>query len=342
MLYNTLVNKQVADVLILGGGPSGLTAGIYCARAGLSVTLLAGNPPGGQLMWTSEVENFPGFPKGITGPELILAMRQQVERFGVKIFDVNAVKVTGSFKEGFEVEVDGEIAGLEAIGQDKGEARMSRFLKCRTVIVATGASAKWLGLPSEQNLRGKGVSACATCDGFFFKNKVVAVVGAGDAAMEEAIYLTKFAEKVYILARKCEDEIRASKVMYDRAISNPKIELVCNVEVVEVLGDQFVTGLRVKNNVSGQEFVMDDIKGLFVAIGHKPNTAFLLSEGGSLIELGKFGYAVPKEGTHTHTVQDGIFVAGDVSDHEYRQAVTAAGFGCMAAIDCIKFLSQKV
>jgi thioredoxin reductase (NADPH) len=325
MLYNTLVNKQVADVLILGGGPSGLTAGIYCARAGLNTALLAGNPPGGQLMWTSEVENYPGFPVGITGPDLILAMRQQVERFGVKITDANAVKITGSFKDGFEITADS-----------------TDSFKSKTVIIATGASAKWLGLPSEQKLRGKGVSACATCDGFFFKNKVVAVVGAGDAAMEESLYLTKFVEKVYLLVRKSATDMRASKIMIERAMANPKIEFKYHTEVTEVLGDQFVTGLRVKNTETGEESVMDDVEGLFVAIGHKPNTDFLLSEGGSLIELGKFGYATPKECTHTHTTQEGIFVAGDVSDHKYRQAVTAAGFGCMAALDCIKFLSEKV
>lgn len=317
--------NQVADVLILGGGPSGLTAGVYTGRAELFTILLAGNPPGGQLMWTTEVENFPGFPRGVQGPELISLMRQQAQRFGVKIVDENATKVEGSFGDGFVTTTDGEI----------------KQVKSKTVIIATGASAKWLGLQSEQKLRGKGVSACATCDGFFFKDKVVAVVGAGDKAMEEAIFLTKFAKKVYILARKCESEIKASKIMFRRAISNPKIELVCSTEVVEVLGDEFVTGLRVRNNVTGAEYTMDDVKGLFVAIGHKPNTEFLLSEGGSLIELGELGYAVPKECTYTQTVRDGIFVAGDVSDHKYRQAITAAGFGCMAALDCIKFLSER-
>lgn len=324
MLYNTPMNNQVPDVLVLGGGPSGLTAGIYTARAGLSTILLAGDPPGGQLMWTSEVENFPGFPKGITGPELVANMRRQAERFGVKIVDENATKVSGSFKEGFEV-----------LGDAGGSYR------ARSVIIATGASAKWLGLPGEQNLRGKGVSACATCDGFFFKNKVVAVVGAGDAAMEEAIYLTKFVEKVYVLVRKSKEQMRASKIMQERAFENSKIEFVFNTEVVEVLGDQFVTGIKIKNDISGKESVMDDVKGLFVAIGHKPNTEFLLSEGGSLIELGKFGYAMPKKETQTHTSQEGVFIAGDVLDHKYRQAVTAAGFGCMAALDCTKFLSEN-
>ncbi len=318
------MNNQVADVLVLGGGPSGLTAGIYTARAGLSTTLLAGNPPGGQLMWTNEVENYPGFPKGIAGPELILAMRQQALRFKVQMVDENASKVTGCFKNGFEALSDS-----------------GTTYRARSVIIATGASAKWLGLPSEQSLRGKGVSACATCDGYFFKGKVVAVVGAGDVAMEESLYLTKFAEKVYVLMRRSMDEMRASKIMQERAQTNPKIEFIFNTEVTEVLGDQFVTGLRVKNNATGKESFMEDVQGLFVAIGHKPNTEFLLSEGGSLIELGKFGYAMPKAGTTTHTAQEGVFVAGDVADHTYRQAVTAAGFGCMAALDCIHFLSDQ-
>lgn len=324
MLYNNPMNNQVYDVLVLGGGPSGLTAAIYTARAGLSTLVLAGNPPGGQLMWTSEVENYPGFSAGVTGPELVNGMREQAARFDVKIFDENAARISGSFKEGFDVSSDSQ-------GQ----------YKARSVIVATGASAKWLGLPSEQNLRGKGVSACATCDGFFFKGKVVAVVGAGDAAMEEATFLTKFVEKAYILVRGAKEAMKASKIMQERAQNNPKIEFVYNTEVMEVLGDQVVAGLRVKNNDTGEERVMEDVKGLFVAIGHKPNTEFLLSEGGSLIELGKFGYAVPKEGTLTSTASAGIFIAGDVSDHKYRQAVTAAGFGCMAALDCVKFLSEN-
>jgi len=318
------MNNQVPDVLVLGGGPSGLTAGIYTARAGLSTVLLAGDPPGGQLMWTSEVENFPGFPGGITGPELINNMRLQAERFKVKIHNENITKFSGSFKDGFEA--------LTTSG---------KVYKARSVIIATGASAKWLELPSEQNLRGRGVSACATCDGFFFKDKIVAVVGAGDAAMEEAVYLTKFVKKVYVLVRKAKGDMRASKIMQERAVNNPKVEFLYNTEVAEVLGSQAVSGLKIKDSVTGKESVLNDVKGLFVAIGHKPNTEFLLNEKGSLIKLGKFGYATPEEGTATETSQEGIFVAGDVSDHKYRQAITAAGFGCMAAIDCTKFLSAK-
>ncbi|MBU1970665.1 NAD(P)/FAD-dependent oxidoreductase [Patescibacteria group bacterium] len=318
------MNNQVVDVLVLGGGPSGLTAGIYTGRAGLSTLLLAGNPPGGQLMWSSEVENFPGFPEGITGPELIMAMRQQAEKFGVQIVDENVRKVSGSFEKGF---------GLLT---DEG-----KVLKGRTLIVAAGASARWLELPSEQKLRGKGVSACAVCDGFFFKNKVVAVVGGGDVAFEEALYLTKFAGKVYLLIRGGKEQVKACKALQDKVRSNAKIELKYHTEVVEVLGSDVVTGLKIKDNSTCQETAMDDVRGLFVAIGHKPNTEFLVSEGVSLIALGKFGYAEPQAGTQTHTIQSGVFVAGDVSDHRYRQAITAAGFGCMAALDCIRFLSEK-
>jgi len=318
------MNNQVADVLILGGGPSGLTAAIYTARAGLSTTVLAGSPPGGQLMWTSGVENFPGFPSGIKGSELISSMRRQAERFGAVLHDENATKITGSFKKNFYVLSDAN----------------ERYL-AKTVIIATGASAKWLGLESEQKLRGRGVSACATCDGFFFKNKVVAVVGAGDAAMEEALFLTKFATKVYVLVRRSRNVMKASKIMQGRALENPKIEFLYNTEVEEVLGKESVTGLKIKNNDTGKTSTLFDVHGLFVAIGHRPNTEFLLSENAPAVELGKFGYAVPKECTHTHTNQEGVFIAGDVSDHKYRQAITAAGFGCMAALDCQKFLSQK-
>jgi thioredoxin reductase (NADPH) len=198
-----------------------------------------------------------------------------------------------------------------------------------------------LGLESEQKLRGRGVSACATCDGFFFKDKVVAVVGAGDAAMEEALFLTKFATKVYVLVRGSKDKMRASKIMQAKAMGSPKIAFSYNTEVEEVLGKDSVTGLKIKNNSTGTTSTLADVRGLFVAIGHKPNTEFLLSENAPAVELGKFGYAMPKECTHTHTSQGGVFIAGDVSDHKYRQAVTAAGFGCMAALDCQKFLSEN-
>lgn len=330
MLYNNPVINQVADVIIIGGGPAGLTAGIYCSRASLSTVVLAGNPPGGQLMWTTDVENYPGFPNGIQGPQLIEDMRKQAQRFGAKVYDVNVLKVKGSFSENFVVFTD-------------SFSEEEKVLMGRTLIVASGASAKWLGLESEQRLKGKGVSACATCDGFFFKDKVVAVVGGGDAAMEEAIFLTKFAKKVYVLVRKGPQDVKASKIMYERAKNNPKIDFKYNTEVVEVLGETKVSGIKVINNLNGEVSVFEDVEGLFVAIGHKPNVEFLFDEesGESFIEIGKHNYVVLKEGSYTQSSKEGVFVAGDVADYKYRQAVTAAGFGCMAALDCISFLSGK-
>lgn len=326
MLYNKLVEKQVFDVLIFGGGPSGLTAAIYTSRAGLSTKVLAGNPPGGQLMWTTEVENFPGFPDGIMGPDLIATFRKQAQKFGVEFSDENVVSLSGDFRSNFKAITD-----------------FNNTFQGRSVIIATGASAKWLGLDSEKKFIGRGVSACATCDAFFFKDKVVAVVGGGDAALEEALYLAKFASKVYVLVRGSQENLRASKIMQTRAFKNLKLEFRFNLEVLEVLGESKVSGLKVKNNQTQEDLVMDDVQGLFVAIGHTPNTAFLSGEDNvnGLIELGKFGYALPSPGTQTHTITKGLFVAGDVSDHRYRQAITAAGFGCMAALDVEKFLSEE-
>lgn len=309
--------SKVYDVIILGGGPSGLTAAIYTSRADLGTLVLAGNPPGGQLMLTTEVENYPGFPEGIMGPELVQNFRVQAERFDAEVSDENAVDVRGNVDEGFRITTD---SGNEYHG--------------RTVIVATGASARWLELPSEQKLRGKGVSACATCDGFFFKNKVVAVVGGGDAALEEATFLTKFATKIYIIVRGNKDNLRASKIMQKRAFENPKIEFIFNSTVTEVLGENAVSGLVINNSVTGEDSVLSDVEGLFVAIGHTPNTAFLKN----LIDLDAKGYAVATE--HTYSSISGIFIAGDVYDHRYRQAITAAGFGCMAALDVEKFISE--
>lgn len=310
--------QNIYDVIILGGGPSGLTAAIYTARANLKTLVLAGSPPGGQLMWTTEVENFPGFPEGIMGPVLIQNIRAQAERFSSNIKDENAVSITGSFEENFTVKTDS-----------------NNSYKARSVIVATGASAKWLELPNEQRLRGKGVSACATCDGFFFKDKNVVVVGGGDASMEEANFLTKFAKKVIVLVRGPKDKMRASKIMQERAFSNPKIEFIFNSYVTDVLGENFVTGLKIANSETGTETTLDDIQGLFVAIGHKPNTDFLKG----LIELGKMDYALVSDNTKSNI--EGIFIAGDVADFRYRQAITAAGYGCMAALDCEKFLESK-
>ncbi len=305
------------DILILGGGPSGLTAAIYTARAHLKTLCIAGNPPGGQLMWTTEVENFPGFENGIMGPALIETMRKQAEKFGTSFVNENVTSLSGNVKEGFNVVTD---EGKE--------------FKGKTVIICTGASAKWLELESEQRLRAKGVSACAVCDGFFFKDKEVAVVGAGDAAMEDAIYLTKYATKVHVLVRGDASKMRASKTMILHATSNPKIQFHYNIEVKEVLGDNFVTGIRVFDNLNNAESHMD-IQGLFIAIGHVPNTGFLKG----VVDLDHdHGYVMVKDNTKTST--EGIFVGGDVADYRYRQAITAAGLGCMAALDAEKYLTH--
>jgi len=317
------MDKQV-DVIILGGGPSGLTAAIYTGRARLSTLVLAGSPPGGQLMGTADVENFPGFSEAISGPKLVAEMRKQAEKFGAEIVDENATFVSGSFADGFKVK--SENGGV---------------YRSRAVIVATGASAKWLNVPGEQKLRCKGVSACAVCDGLFFTGKKVAVVGGGNAALEEALYLTKYVSSVVVLVRGTKEEIKASRIMQEKAFNHPKLAFMFNTEVVEVLGEERVAGLKVKNNLDGFEKVLSEVEGLFVAIGHKPNTDFLSVEGTCPVDLGKAGYVVPKAGTQTYTQTPGLFVAGDVSDWKYRQAITAAGFGCMAAIDCERFLFEN-
>lgn len=311
------MSNEIFDVLILGGGPAGLTAAIYTARAHLKTLVLAGNPPGGQLMLTTEVENFPGFPNGIQGPELIANFRAQAARFGTQIVDENATSISGNVDELFKVHTDNHST-----------------YTARTIIVATGASAKWLNLESEQRLRGYGVSACATCDAFFFKNKVVAVVGGGDVAMEDSCFLTKFASKVYILYRGEKHHLKASKIMQERALTNPKVEFMFNTEVTEVLGDKEVTGLKIKNNVTGGEETLP-VQGLFIAIGHKPNTDFLKD----FITLGKGEYAEVKDNVLSNI--PGVFISGDVADYKYRQAITAAGFGTMAALDAEKFLAER-
>lgn len=307
------MNQEIKNVIIIGSGPAGLTAALYAARAELKPLLFAGLPWGGQLMITSEVENFPGFINGILGPELMDNMRKQVERFGAEIVDENVTKVDFS-KQPFKVFTD------------KGE-----FL-AKTVIIATGAEANWLGLASEQRLRGKGVSACATCDGFFFKGKDVVVIGGGDSAMEEAIFLTKFADHVTILHRR--EEFRASKIMLKRAQENPKISFLTNVIVQEVQGSNTVGGVKIKNNQTGEEKVLP-VQGYFAAIGHTPNTKIFAEAG---VEVDAKGYIAAKH--HTQTNIEGVFVAGDVDDARYRQAVTAAGMGCMAALDVEKYLAE--
>jgi thioredoxin reductase (NADPH) len=304
---------NVYDVVIIGSGPSGYTAAIYAARANLSVLLFQGYEIGGQLMQTSEVENYPGFEEGILGPDMMEKFEAQARRFGTQLLTEDVTAVDFSHRP-FTITAD------------------SGAYLARTVIIATGASAQWLGLPSETRLKGRGVSACATCDGFFFRGKDVAVVGGGDTAMEEAIFLTRYANHVTVIHRR--DSLRASKIMQDRALKNSKISFVWNTEVTEVLGSDAVTGLHLRQRVSGEESVLP-VQGLFLAIGHKPNTDLFKS----LIETDQAGYIVPV--TFTMTNIPGVFAAGDVTDHRYRQAVTAAGDGCRAAIDVERWLEEQ-
>lgn len=303
----------MGKVLILGSGPAGLTAAIYAARAELAPTLISGTKPGGQLMLTTEVENFPGFPEGILGPDLMANMRRQAERFGAKFIDDQATAVDLSVRP-FKVTAAGKTFETE------------------TLIIATGASSLWLNLPSEQSLIGHGVSSCANCDGFFFKNKKVVVVGGGDTAMEEALFLTKFATEVIVIHRR--DTLRASKIMQVRARTNSKIKFIWNSVIEEVLGQGKVTGVRIKNINDGKtsELAAD---GLFVAIGHVPNTALFKGQ----LELDAKNYLVVKDQVLTSIA--GVFVAGDVLDHRYRQAITAASWGCMAAMEAEKYLQEK-
>ncbi|MEA3501868.1 MAG: thioredoxin-disulfide reductase [Actinomycetota bacterium] len=300
-------------VLIIGSGPAGLTAAIYAARADLDPLMIEGMERGGQLMLTTEVENYPGFPDGIMGPELMDGMRKQAERFGTRIISSDVTKVDLSERP-FKVWVGGDLYESEA------------------VIISTGASARWLGIPGESRLRGYGVSACATCDGFFFRDREIAIVGGGDSAMEEAIFLTKFASKVTILHRR--DEFRASKIMAQRAIDHPKIEVLWNTTIEEVLGDDLVTGLRVKNVLTNEESVLP-VEGFFLAIGHDPNTKIFQNQ----LDLDVAEY-ITTDGGSTRTSVEGVFAAGDVVDHYYQQAVTAAGMGCQAAIDVEHWLDR--
>jgi thioredoxin reductase (NADPH) len=301
-----------AKVLIVGSGPAGLTAAIYAARANLEPLVIAGSAPGGQLMLTSDVENYPGFPDGIDGPELMARFRAQAERFGTRFVDLDADRLDLSARP-----FRAWARGVEY----RGDA----------LIVATGASALWLDLESEQRLRGRGVSACATCDGFFFRDREIAVVGGGDSALEEANYLTRFASKVHLYHRR--DGFRGSKIMIDRTYGNPKIEVHTSTEIDEVLGDQKVEGLRLRDARDGSQRTVP-MEGLFIAIGHRPNTDVFRT----WLDTDEKGYLVPH--VHTQSRIPGVFIAGDVADHRYRQAVTAAGDGARAAIDAERWLED--
>jgi thioredoxin reductase (NADPH) len=304
------------DVIVIGGGVSGLTASIYTSRSSLKTLNIAGFPAGGQLTWTTEVENYPGFPDGVMGPELIERMRKQSEKYGSSFVDENVTSVTGSYEEGFEVTVE---SGAK--------------YQAKSLILAVGSTPKKLGLESEFKFSARGVSYCAVCDGAFFRNKKVAVVGGGDSAMEEASYLAKYASEVVVLVRGEEKDMRASQIMIDRAKNNPKVKFMFNTQIKEIKGENVVTSL-VLNHSDTQTESEIPMDGLFVAIGWKPNTDFL----GSLVEKDSLGYVVVNN--HTNTSIKGIFACGDASDARYRQAITAAGTGAMAAIDVERFLSH--
>ncbi len=309
------MENKVENVIIIGSGPAGLTAAIYASRARLEPLMIEGEEAGGQLMLTTEVENYPGFEHGITGSDLISVLRKQAERFGTKFITKNVTKVDFSERP-FKV----------WIGQ--------QLHLTKTVIISTGASAKYLGLETEKKYYNKGVSACATCDGAFFKNLEVAVVGGGDTAMEEANFLTRFASKVHIIHRR--NEFRASKIMVERALKNPKIDVLWNKEVIEVIGDEkFVTGLKIQDTVT-KDVGQIAVQGLFLAIGHQPNTK--LFKG--VLGMNDVGYLTTRAGS-TYTNIPGVFAAGDVADPHYRQAITAAGTGCMAAIDAERWLESQ-
>ncbi|MCB1013212.1 MAG: thioredoxin-disulfide reductase [Microthrixaceae bacterium] len=315
--------SQIHNVVIVGSGPAGLTAAIYTSRANLEPVMLEGEPssttdqPGGQLMLTTEVENYPGFPDGILGPDLMAGFRQQAERFGTDIRTEKVTRVDFSERP-FKLWV--------------GQSEEPTYL-AHSVIVATGAQALMLGLPAEQKLMGRGVSTCATCDGFFFRGQQICVIGGGDSAMEEANFLSRFAEKVTVIHRR--DELRASKIMADRAMANPAIEFMWNSTVTEILGDTSVEGVVVRDTVTGEEST-HAFSGVFVAIGHRPNTG--LFEG--QLDLHDNGYLVTDPDRSTTSVE-GVFACGDVQDDWYRQAVTAAGSGCMAAIDAERWLEEQ-
>jgi thioredoxin reductase (NADPH) len=309
-------NVEKIKVLIIGSGPAGYTAAIYAARANLNPVLITGGEPGGQLTTTNDVENFPGYPEGINGPQMMVDLQNQAQRFGTDI------------RYGMVTSVDFSGYPLKAVVDEKNE------IEAESVIIATGASAKYLGLPSEETYANKGVSACAVCDGFFYRGKDVAVVGGGDTAAEEATYLANLCPKVYLIVRR--DEMRASKIMQQRVLNTPNIEILWNTETEEILGDgDSVTGARVKNNQTGETRDLE-VSGFFVAIGHKPNTDIFKP----YIEMDETGYIKVQPGS-SRTNVEGVFATGDAADKVYRQAVTAAGTGCMGALDAERFLAAR-
>ncbi|MGZ3689741.1 MAG: thioredoxin-disulfide reductase [Bdellovibrionota bacterium] len=313
--HEGLGGDGIESVTIIGTGPAGLTAAIYTARANLRPLVIEGEQPGGQLTITSDVENYPGFAEPVMGPQLMDGFRKQAERFQTRFLTGNVLRADLS-KKPFVLELAG-----------------GKQVRTKTLIIATGASVKWLGLPSEKRLMGKGVSGCATCDGFFFRNMNIVVIGGGDTAMEEATFLTRFATMVTVVHRR--DKLRASKIMQDKAFKNPKIRFVWDSEVAEILGEHAVTGVRLRNLKTGETKDMQ-AEGVFLAIGHEPNTGIFRDQ----LHSDPTGYLIVHPGT-TRTNIPGVFAAGDVSDHIYRQAVTAAGTGCMAAIDAERFLENE-
>ena len=308
--------SEVRKVIIIGSGPAGYTAALYTSRANLEPLVIEGHEPGGQLTTTTDVDNFPGFPEGIMGPELMANMKKQTIRFGTDYLTTHVTDIDTSARP-FKVSCEN-----------------GKEFTAESIIIATGASAKYLGLPNEKELIGRGVSACATCDGFFYRDKVVHVVGGGDTAMEEATFLTKFASKVYVVHRR--DTLRASKPMQERAFNNEKIEFVWNSEVSKIIADDTgVTSIKVKNTQTGEETIRET-DGLFMGIGHSPNTGFLKGK----VNLDDHGFIIT-QGTHPDTNIPGIFACGDVQDSYYRQAISAAGTGCMAAIRAERFLEEN-
>jgi len=306
--------QEIVDVLIIGSGPAGYTAAIYTSRAGLKTLLYKGDQPGGQLTITSDVENYPGYPEGVLGPQMMVDFEKQAGRFGAEI------------RSGMINSVDFSDKKLKSISDDGIE------IQSKSVIISTGASAKWLNLESEQRLNGKGVSACAVCDGFFFKNQDVAVVGGGDTAAEEALYLSKLASNVHLIIRR--DVMRASKIMQERILNNKKIEIHWNSEVKEVLGDKEVKGIEIINNLNNTSKEIK-LQGVFIAIGHQPNTSIFKD----FLDMDENGYIITKPGS-TETNIKGVFATGDAQDNIYRQAVTAAGTGCMGALDAERFIAN--